>query len=144
MTAWYTYTCDEVGLSFAAFADPDARTAVGIDASGLRFAQSLGPLALSVEWSDHATLDAWLEATRARNATFLSRGAGVLGESASVEVVEEGAEGHGIEPSEGAMRWTAWTQPHRGRSLLVTFQRPRDAGEDEEREFVGSVRLEDG
>jgi hypothetical protein len=106
----------------------------------LRFAQSLGLLTLSVEWSDHATLDEWLDAMRRRNATLLGRGPSALGESASVEVVEEGAEGHGIDVADGPLRLTAWARPHRGRSLLVTFQRPVDSGVEEEREFVGSFR----
>lgn len=137
MTEWRTYTYGEAGLSFATFADPEARTAVGIDASGLRFAQTLGPLTLSVEWSDQATLEAWLDAMRGRDAAVLVVGPG----TAAVEILEEGADGHGIEPPAGPLRATAWAWPHRGRSLRITFQRPMDSGKEEERKFVGSFRV---
>jgi hypothetical protein len=130
------YAAEAAGFDFAAF--EGAETAVGIDDTMFRYAQSHGPIEWTIEYSTEATIDRWIAAVGARphtRATLLSRERARLGGregwKATFDIIEE---------ENGPARLTGWSVPHRDQFVLAVVRRPVDFGAEEETLLTESFR----
>ena len=142
------HTVEAAAFAFAIF--EDAETAVGLEDTTFRFAQSHGSITWSVEWAADATIERWTAAVQARPhtlATFLGRERAHLGDregwKAAFDIMEEGVEVHGSfaqAQENGPARLTAWGVPHRGQFVLAVVRRPVDFGTEDETALTKSFK----